>query len=104
MSQQEPQIIPALEARQRLQAAIIAHCGQDWETNGWLVVHRSDYLMRLTKGEHNVDFACDLLGQVSITETPISPLQASGRVVAWMVLGASILVAFAIAWATGATR
>jgi hypothetical protein len=104
MSQEEPQIIPAREARQRLQEAIVAHCGQDWDTNGWLVVHRGDYLVRLNKGERNVDFACDLLGQVSITETPITPLQASGRVVAWMVLGASMLIAFAIAWATGIVR
>ncbi len=99
---EEPNIIPPHEARALVKNAIITRYGDTWDSDGgWLVVHQSDYLIRINKGVLNVDFACDLIGNVTITESPISPLQASGRIVAWMVLGASMLIALAIAWATG---
>lgn len=98
----EPEIIAPAVARARLRQAIVERLGEVWDTDGgWLIVHESDYLIRVNKGVLNVDFACDLLGQVTVTESPISPLQASGRLVAWMVLGASVGIALAIAWAIG---
>jgi len=99
-----PEPISAAAARAALQAAILERLGEGWddERTGWLVVHRSDWLIRLNKGAINLDFQCDLLGSVSVTEQAANPLQLSGRLVAWMVLGASLLVALTIAYVVGA--
>jgi hypothetical protein len=101
-----PEPISPAQARTAIQAAIVAHLGEGWddERTGWLVVHRSDWLVRLNKGPVNLDFQCDLLGEVSISEQAANPLQLSGRLVAWMVLGASLLVALTIAYVVGALR
>lgn len=98
-----PEPISPAQARARLQEAIRQRLGEDWREaeNAWLVVHESDYLIRLNKGVLNLDFQCDLLGVVSVSESPANPVQMSGRLIAWMVLGASLLVALAIANALG---
>ena len=102
----EIEVIPADQARAAIQAAIVAQLGPDWadEDQGWLKVHDSDYLVRLTRRGINMDFHCDLLGAVSVTEQPANPLQTSGRLIAWMLLGASMLLALALAWASGFLR
>jgi hypothetical protein len=95
-------LIPPAEARARLIAAIEARLGKDWaKEDRWIVVHDSDYLIRLNQGEKNIDFACDLLGEVSITEKEADPLQASGRLIAGAVLFAWLLVALVIARISG---
>ncbi len=91
------------EARQRILQAIQMHLGDNWddEDTGWVVVHKGDYLMRLTNGQINLDFQSDLLGEVSIEERAINPLQGSGRMIAWMLLGASLLIALVLARIAG---
>lgn len=101
-----PEPITSAQARAAIQAAIVARLGEGWddERTGWLVVYRSDWLVRLNRGSVNLDFQCDLLGEVTVTEQAANPLQLSGRLVAWMVLGASLLVALTIAYVVGALR
>jgi hypothetical protein len=95
-------LIPPAEARARLIAAIEAHLGKDWaKEDRWILVHDSDYLIRLNQGDKNIDFACDLLGEVSITEKDADPLQGSGRLIAGAVLFAWLLVALVIARISG---
>jgi hypothetical protein len=94
--------IPPAEARARLVAAIEARLGKDWaREDRWLVVHDSDYLIRLNQGRKNLDFACDLVGEVSVTEKEADPLQSSGWLIAGAVLFAWLLVALVIARITG---
>jgi len=90
-------------ARERIMQTIVEKLGENWddEDTGWMMVHNSDYLIRITQGATNIDFHCDLLGNVSVEEKPISPLQASGRLMAWAVLIASLFVAFTIASVSG---
>jgi len=88
--------IPAKEARQHIEAAIVARLGEQWQSE-WLVVHNDDFLMRLNKGKVNMDFQSDLLGHVEIIEREANPLQISGRFIAFMVLGASFFLALLLA-------
>ena len=98
----EIDLIPPAEARARLVAAIEARLGKDWaQEDRWIAVHNSDYLIRLNQGNKNVDFACDLLGEVIITEKEADPLQSSGRLIAAAVLFAWLLVALVIARISG---
>jgi hypothetical protein len=55
----------------------------------------------VTKRNQNVDFYVDLLGNVTIEEKEISPAQASGRTVAWVLLLISLGVAYMLARAVG---
>jgi hypothetical protein len=101
-SSSEIDLIPPAEARARLVAAIEARLGKDWaQEDRWIAVHDSDYLIRLNQGNKNIDFACDLLGEVIITEKEADPLQSSGRLIAAAVLFAWLLVALVIARISG---
>jgi RNase P/RNase MRP subunit POP5 len=95
--------IPAKDARKRIQAAILERLGEQWDspTDGWVVVHDTAYLVRLHRGEVNLDFQCDLLGEVSITELEVNPLQTSGRLIALAVLTASLFLALVLAQISG---
>ena len=98
----EIDLIPPAEARARLITAIETRLGKDWaKEDRWIPVHDSDYLIRLNQGDKNIDFACDLLGEVIITEKEADPLQASGRLIAGAVLFAWLLVALVIARVSG---
>jgi hypothetical protein len=100
--QTELEPIAPADARKRIMAAIEARLGADWaREDRWLVVHDSDYLVRLNQGKKNLDFACDLLGEVSVTEKAADPLQASGWLIAGAVLFAWLLVALVIARISG---
>lgn len=100
---EEVQTISAEEARAILSSAIRAQLGEDWddEHDGWVQVTGHDYMIRLTKGSRNIDFYVDLLGNVSIEETELTPAQQAGRQIAWMVLLASGLIALAMARLAG---
>lgn len=102
-TQAAPEPIAADAARQRIQQAIVTQLGPDWddEDTGWMVIHDADYLVRLTDGKRNLDFQCDLLGEVIVEERELNPLQGSGRLIAWMLLGASLLIAFVLARIAG---
>lgn len=103
METNEIEPISPEEARAHIDAAIVARLGPDWqdEDGGWAIVDDSAYWVRLNRGVTNLDFQCDLLGEVTVTEKAINPLQASGRLIAWMVLGASLFVALMLAQIAG---
>lgn len=96
--------IPAEEARARLDAAIRARLGDDWadDESGWTRVTGHDYMARLTRGRVNLDFYVDLLGNVTVEQKEINPVQDSGRLIAWMLLllslGIALLLARAVGW------
>ncbi len=64
---------------------------------GWYVLDRDSFSARLTKGPHNLDVRVDLLGQVEITTAGLTPVQESGRLIAWVLLLVSLLAALVIA-------
>lgn len=100
MSQQPPIITPE-EARIALNDAIRQKLGEAW-SDTWDIVSGHDFMMRLTDGTQNMDFYVDLLGQVTIEEKPAEIDRHSGRVSAWLVLGASLFLAYVIARFAGA--
>ncbi len=102
-TQPEPEIIPAAQARAAIQQRIRETLGEDYQRE-WLVIHNADYLVRLNRGAVNLDFQCDLLGNVEVIERPVNPLQASGRFIAWTILIASLFIALFIAIALGIVR
>lgn len=102
-TQDEIDPIPPEQARALLEAAIRARLGDRWddEETGWALVSGHDYMARLTRGRVNLDFYVDLLGNVTVEEREIGPAQEHGRVVAWMVLLGSLLVALLVARLAG---
>lgn len=95
--------IPPHEARAILEQALRERLGDDWrdEDSGWQWITGHDYMTRVTRGRINVDFYVDLLGNVTVTESPISPAQDSGRSLAWVLLGLSLAIAFLLARIVG---
>jgi|SRR5690606_38739633 len=91
------------KARAILDQAMRERLGDDWEDefSGWILVAAHDYMARVTKRNKNVDFYVDLLGNVTIEEKEINPAQASGRMVAWVLLLVSLGVAYMLARAVG---
>src|SRR4051794_30504414 len=91
------------EARVILEQAISKKLGPNWrdDDSGWTMVTGHDFMARMTNGLINTDFYVDLLGAVNIEEKPLNPAQASGRLVAWTLLGASLAIAFLIARIAG---
>jgi hypothetical protein len=104
MSQPPVEPIAADKARAILERAIAERLGDDWrdESSGWLQVTGHDYMARLTRGRVNIDFYVDLLGNVTVETSEISPAQDSGRLVAWMLLlvsiGIAVMVARVVGW------
>lgn len=86
--------------RAAIDAAIVERLGDNWRQD-WLVVHDASDLVRLHRDKINLDFQADLLAEVEVIEREANPVQLSGRLVVWSVLGASLLVAIAIAFVTG---
>lgn len=72
-----------------------------YTAEGWQVLSRSAYDARLTRGTRNLDIRVDLLGDVNVSESGLTPLQDSGRLIAWVLLLASLLVALALGSALG---
>ncbi|GAB4438797.1 MAG: hypothetical protein Kow00120_06550 [Anaerolineae bacterium] len=70
----------------------------------WFLIDRDDYSANLTKGSRNVYIRVDWLGQVQVEETPLRATQTTGRLVAWMLLIAALLVTLALASALGLLR
>ncbi len=63
---------------------------------GWRVLHRDAYSARLRRDARNIDVWIDLLGDVQTRERGLTPLQESGRLMAWTVLLAMLLLALAL--------
>lgn len=102
-SPNEIEPISADAAHALLYAAIRERLGEHWndEESGWRIVSGHDYMARLTRGNRNVDFMVDLLGNVTIEEKAIGPAQIQGRLNAWLLLGASLLLALLLAYLSG---
>lgn len=81
--------------------AILTTAMQPYLEDGWQVIHESAYIARLTRDMRNVDLRIDLLGKVEVEEKGLTPLQESGRLMAWLVLLAMLLVALALSSALG---
>lgn len=81
--------------------AILQEAMQPYLDDDWQVIHQSAYLARLTRGTRNIDLQVDLLGQLSKEEFGLTPVQDSGRLMAWIVLLAMMLVALAVSSALG---
>jgi hypothetical protein len=90
-------------ARERILQALNERLGDDWrdEDTGWLVLHEADYYMRLSRAGRYLDAQCDLLGNVTLEEHASDGTQSTGRMLAWLVLGASLLLAYMLAWLAG---
>ncbi|PJF28937.1 MAG: hypothetical protein CUN52_10950 [Phototrophicales bacterium] len=97
---EEPAIITAQQARQTLDDAIRQKLGDDWRDR-WEIISGHDYMCRLTDGDQNIDFYVDLLGNVTIEEKGQDVTHNAGRIVAWLVLGVSLLLAYTIARIAG---
>lgn len=97
------QPISSEQARDILYTAIRERLGDAWddEEEGWAMISGHDYMARLTKGRKNIDFYVDLLGEVTIEEKDINPGQETGRLLAWMFLVGSFLIALLIARLVG---
>jgi hypothetical protein len=97
-SPQEPEIEPISpeEAEKILNETLRPYLADDWR-----ILDRSAYNARLTRGARNIDIRVDLLGQIETEESGLTPLQESGRLTAWVVLLAMLLVALALAAALG---
>lgn len=98
----QEEIEPASPEEQRaaIDAALLERLGENWRRD-WIVVHDANDLVRLNKGDINLDFHADLLAHVDIIEREASPMQLGGHLVAWLVLIASFAVALAIAAIAG---
>lgn len=103
MPVQELDPIQPQEAAKILEKALIENLGEDWqkEASGWLLVYRTDYMARLTKGQINREIHIGPTGLVTIEDRDITWVQTSGRLVAWMLLGVSLFLAFALAKIAG---
>lgn len=100
---EEIEPIPPEEARAILDAAIRTRLGADWEheEGGWVRVTGHDYMARLTRGRTNLDFYVDLLGNVTVEEKELNAAQYTGRILAWLLLGLSLVIALLIARIAG---
>ncbi len=99
----EIETIEPEQARKILEQAIRERLGEHWddEETGWVRVTGHDYMARLTRGRRNMDFYVDLLGNVTVEEKELSVVQQQGRMMAWMILLGSLLIAYAVARLTG---
>jgi hypothetical protein len=95
---ERPEIEPIspAEAEKILEQALQPYLADDWR-----ILDRGPYAARLTRAMRNLDVRIDLLGQVEIEESSLTPLQDSGRLMAWMLLLAALLVMLALAAALG---
>jgi hypothetical protein len=100
MPQDEIETASPEEQRAAIEAALLERLGENWRRD-WIVVHDANELVRLNKGDINLDFHADLLANVEIIEREASPIQLGGPMVAWLVLIASLAVALAIAAVAG---
>lgn len=92
----EIEVIPPDQADAILQEALLPYLQE-----GWSVIHRGPYNTRLTRNKRNLDIRVDLLGKVEMVETDLTPLQESGRLIAWMLLLVSLLAALVVGTALG---
>jgi hypothetical protein len=93
-----PEPISPDHARDLLEAAIRERLGEGWENedSGWTRVTGHDYMARVSRGRVNLDFYVDLLGHVTVEQTESSATADTGRLLLWIMLGLSIVIALLI--------
>lgn len=91
------------EAKRILNDALVQHLGKDWddEREGWSVVSGHNYMARVMKGSRMMDFYVDLLGNVTVEEKESGIIQNNARLIAFMLLIASLLAALILARLSG---
>lgn len=92
MNQDEVTIIEPDQA-----SVILTQKLDELESEGWVMLVRTDYMARLTRGRHNLDVQVDLLGQIEIRQTALSASQESGQIVGIMLVLALLLLAITLA-------
>jgi hypothetical protein len=98
-----PEPVSPEQARAALDAAMAERLGDDWAEEGslWVLVSGHDYMARVNGFGKNIDFYVDLLGNVTIEEKPLNPIQTTGRTIAWVVLALALGIAYLFARAVG---
>ncbi|MBL8156058.1 MAG: hypothetical protein JNM70_17900 [Anaerolineae bacterium] len=93
-----PDPISPDRARDLLEAAIRERLGDGWEDeeSGWARVTGHDYMARVSRGRVNLDFYVDLLGNVTVEQTESNAAADAGRLLLWIMLGLSIVIALII--------
>lgn len=82
-------------------AAILEPKLAELEADGWKVLVHTDYMARLTRGNHNLDVRVDLLGNLEIEEARLSPLQESGWMIAFVLFLITFLLVLTLASGLG---
>jgi hypothetical protein len=81
--------------------AILEEALQPYLDAEWRIIDRGPYAARLTRGVRNLDLRVDLLGKIETEESGLTPLQDSGRLIAWTLLLAALLIVLALSAALG---
>ena len=94
----EPEIEPIqpAEAQEILEKALVPYLEDEWK-----VIDRGPFAARLTRDTRNLDVRIGVLGEVTTEESDLTPLQDTGRLVAWALLIAALMVALALSSALG---
>lgn len=101
---EEPDVIPAEEAKKLLKTAIAEHLGDNWNDadKGWRVVTNHDYMARLNKGRVNIDFYVNYFdGSVTIERSGVNAGQEAGGITAVILLVLVVLFALVAARVLG---
>src|SRR3990172_2180370 len=77
-------------------ASILKTALEPYSADGWRVIDQSAYDARLTRGTRNLTIRIDLVGQVVTEQSGLTSLQDRGRLTAWVLLLAMLLVALAL--------
>ncbi|MBN1284732.1 MAG: hypothetical protein JXB47_04975 [Anaerolineae bacterium] len=93
---EEVDIIEPDEARAILDQAMAPYLEADWR-----LLDYDDYTAHLIKGARNLYIRVGWLGEVEVKEAALDATQTNGRLVAWVLLIAMLLVVFALAAALG---
>jgi hypothetical protein len=96
VDQDEVQIIEPDQAGTILTAKIA-----ELESEGWVMIVRTDYMARLTRGRRNLDVEIDLLGSVSERESPLSAAQESGQIIGVLLILVAVLLVITVASVLG---
>jgi hypothetical protein len=90
--------IPPEQARDILEVALRERLGDGWEDDetGWVRITGHDYMARVTRGNVSLDFYVDLLGNVTVEKAEVNTAHQTGRLLLWVLLGLSLVIAFLI--------
>jgi len=97
-SNSEPEIEPVHPEQAEI---ILREALEPYLADGWHLLSQNAYTARLTRGMSNLDVSVDLLGKVETRESGLTPLQDSGRLIAWVILLTTLLIVLALSAALG---